>query len=456
MPPKNSTSYKAIILDTDKVLSEGESLNRARTLNDRAISILVELAEYVRWGSRWSRAGEHVADTYDSIIRQLLIDAPPMKTETVKEVLQYIQTHHEEVINEELGMRQQYQKFNGIWYIGFDCGDCGEVAWIPLGAAATIDPSTSAPVTPEQGSVSITTPSAQNQPCYATASVDYLLNRFRQWLNFGLGSVTTAIDESFGVFDDVVSVAAQFLSKSDERSLWDALIEQGEDEIYAQVAQHRSAYIANFDLEAPILAEDVRGLFTDEVGTWTLAGQAIIAWIKTSKLLGITKDLQKLANDCEANAGTSQLAPLLPDATPSLIWLDMGTEANGALNRYEYNAGYTFTGNEESFVIPQIEGGARISAVAIYGDGSGAYNDNWLRVADASELSIVRTQMNNYSATTPIMIVYLPDDVYTLEPTLPAQTGTMDTRYTPLTITSEIWPDTEGMTLDKVVVWTLV
>lgn len=371
MSRKKSTQYKAIILDTDKVLAESESLNRARTLNDRAISVLVEMAEYVRWGSRWSRSGEHVADTYDSIIRQLLIDTPPMRTETVREIVKYIQKTAPDILEEEvedMSQRPQYQKFNGVWYAGFDCGDCGGVEWVPIGTGVELGTG-GAPVTPEQNPMNITAPAPDNYDCYASASVDYLLNRYRQWLNFGLGTVTTALDESFAVFDDVVSVAAQFLSKSDERSIWDALIEQGEDELYAQVASERASYIANFNLEGRVTADSVQKLFTDELGTWSLPGQSIIMWIKTSKMLGITKDLANIAADCQANAGNSELAPLLPSVTPNPYFSQPVTSADTLYTTYTYNINQIMT-CETAIEIPVTDNvPLTFDAVILYATG---------------------------------------------------------------------------------------
>lgn len=222
--------------------------------------------------------------------------------ETTRELVNSIYATCEE---EEDEMPSHYfQKSNGIMYLVLPCDGCGGNEYYALGSAQQVDPDTNTPLVPSDNSLTISAPSAgANATCYGANAVDYLLSRFNQWLGLIYGVGSTVIDTAFGSVDEVIDVSGALFGLTDNNSVVSQITQSAREDVYWAVAQHRTAYAAAFNLTGTITKSDLRNFFLSELSSISVGGVAVNAWLTNTFLFGVSKDLAKIALDCEAGSG---------------------------------------------------------------------------------------------------------------------------------------------------------
>lgn len=271
-------------------------------------------------------------DTYranQQILHLLTSDAcGDIPKETVREVVRYIYTEHPEIVEEEIDMaiRPTYQKFNGQWYAGFPCGDCGGLEWVALGAGQPIDPVTGAPLAPNGGTGDVGTfpndgtgVGESAASCYASKAVPYMINRFVQYIEYVTNLQVTAFDILAQQFDEVADLVATLADITESASVVQDIRDLGVAQIETVVRSEgageslREAWTFTGPVNRVELLGWVRRGAPGLVNGVALR-ELMTYWLLNSITPGLNRDLSRFANECETgnDVGVAPLPALIP------------------------------------------------------------------------------------------------------------------------------------------------
>ncbi|MEO0564087.1 MAG: hypothetical protein AAF125_18425, partial [Chloroflexota bacterium] len=236
--------------DTADVLPSGEFLLPICITPERFERFFAALVQ-----GGWTMYGEEIGDHNIDVLRALAFvndpqnaacgmpsdggDLPIVET-VIREVVRTLYVNNPDLILdlvEEDNMSQfrpTYQKFNGVWYAGFPCGDCGGLEWVALGAGAALSPDgvpqsqidaptgiTVAPTTPLDGNGSLTAVGT----CYTDKAANIMIGRQIDYINGVFGWTNLGVASLAGVAFDTAQLGNAILNN--EFAIADALDADG-------------------------------------------------------------------------------------------------------------------------------------------------------------------------------------------------------------------------------------
>lgn len=300
--------------------------------------------------------------------------APTIIEEVTRTVIKTVYRDNPDLIHEIIGeddmTRAVWQKFNGIWYAGLPCGDCGGLEWVAQGPGVAIDPSTGAPLAPNDGPGTGTfftggnAVSSSNFTCYQDKAVAYMTDRFKQYATYLIDLTWLAGDALLGPVDEVFEGAAILSDIASGTGSANEIRDFTVDEINAAVdaTATQDALKAAWTFDGEVNRFDLVGWVNagapNVVGNVPLRG-FMLYWLANSIIPGYNRDLGTLAAQCEG----SDIAPVNPLLL--LSYVDSGTTYE--LYRFE---GAIATADTE--VLLPVSEGNLVAAVGKYEPDAGS------------------------------------------------------------------------------------
>ena len=247
--------------------------------------------------------------------------APTIVEEITRTVVRTVYRDNPQLIDEIIGeddmTRAIWQKFNGIWYAGLPCGDCGGLEWVAQGPGVAIDPATNAPLAPNDGPGTGTyftggnTVSSSNFTCYQDKAVAYMTDRFKQYTTYLIDLVWLAGDTLLGPVDEIFEgaailndIASGTGSANEVRDFTVTEINAAIDATATQDAL-KAAWTFDGEVNRFDLVGWVNAGAPNVVGNVPLRG-FMLYWLANSIIPGYNRDLGTLAAQCEG----SEIAPV--------------------------------------------------------------------------------------------------------------------------------------------------
>lgn len=225
-----------------------------------------------------------------------------------------------EEIEDEM-TRPTYQKFNGLWYIGLPCGDCGGLEWVELGPGAAVDPATGSPglaADMPPAWIEAVELSPENTACYADKVADIITNALTAYTDavfnyavFGAAAFTPVITAALIGAIEIQQVIAAAMRGDIALNFADAGYSASEVKAAIQGDDFRNFIKAR-------LGDDQRvNRFTLELvqlrlnanfglNTPTPIAPVFGAWIKTANIEALNVALQEAALACETGNQVQQ------------------------------------------------------------------------------------------------------------------------------------------------------
>lgn len=215
-------------------------------------------------------------------------------------------------LREETDMSCKPVKFNNVWYLTVPCGDCGQVEYIPLGKGAAIDPTTNAPLPAESSGITGNTAypaSGVTVDCYASKAVDYLLNRFLQFIQTTQGLSVLVLDEAFLFTDEVLDAAAIFFGVTSGEGVYESIRELAYSQIEAVLSGNRAKLINAWTYTNEVTRADLQAWIKSapQLTGGVLLQAFMSSWVTVTRVPGLNRDLSLIANECKS--GISFLNP---------------------------------------------------------------------------------------------------------------------------------------------------
>lgn len=309
------------------LLADSASAQLYELSEAQANALLAVTSSVMRWRTRWLNATDAQLQAFADTLSYRLMT--PVRLPVLQPVsggarggLVIIENESEEDMASPLSI----EDVNGASYLRLDCG-CGSARYFALSEAAVNPDGTPESPTGSGSLSSAPFPDSQPSPgCYADAAVDYLSQRFVQYVEFVTALSATALDAAFLAADEVLDVFAILSGASNNDPVLEAIREAGTAALQTSVNANRAALVsaweANGQLNRYELLQWVNR--TQFASDGLLLSNAMRYWLANSIIPGYNRDLALLAQQCAT--GNVEVQP--PGAVPPGNTFDFAAGGN--------------------------------------------------------------------------------------------------------------------------------